>query len=86
MVNAKKHQALLNDKPTRVNKRINKVLCLSNNAKQKDENENRKLMANGGNVGKQEINNCLNKRKAIYNTIVNPNTYTDEEIQKKIKN
>ena len=71
MVNAQKHKALLNDTETRVNKRIKKLLCLSNNAKKKDENDDKFLLANGGNCGISEIVKTTQKRNQIKRSILN---------------
>ncbi len=55
MVNVQKHRALLQDTETRVNKRLNKLLCLSNNARKKDKNGDKRILANCGNCGRNEV-------------------------------
>ena len=62
MVNASKHRELINDTPTRLNKRINKIFCLSNNARKKDIKEDNFIIANIGKAGVTEIINTNNKR------------------------
>lgn len=71
MVNAQKHKVLKNDTETRVKKRINKLLCLSNNAKKKDINDDKYLLANGGNCGRNEIHRTNIKRNQIKRGILN---------------
>ena len=71
MVNAKKHKALLNDTETRVNKRLNKMLCLSNNAKKREKNDDKFLLANGGNCGLNEMVKTDKKRKELKRGILN---------------
>lgn len=71
MVNAQKHKALLNDTETRVHKRLNKLLCLSNNAKKKDINDDKYLLANGGNCGVNEIHRTNIKRNNLERRVLN---------------
>ena len=70
MVNATKHRELLNDTPTRVNKRINKIFCLSNNAKKKDLKEDEFIMANIGEAGVTEIIRTNDKRKKAKRSVL----------------
>ena len=70
MVNATKHRELLNDTPTRVNKRINKIFCLSNNAKKKDLKEDEFIMANIGKAGVTEIIRTNDKRKKAKRSVL----------------
>lgn len=65
MVNAQKHKEWLQDTPTRINKRLNKIFCLSNNAKKKDIKADKVLLAKCGSVGKDEVIRCNNKRNDI---------------------
>lgn len=71
MVSAEKHRALLNDTETRVSKRLNKMLCLSNNSRKRDENEDDFIIANVGKSGIQEIKRTQNKRNQIIGGIIN---------------
>lgn len=65
MVNANKHRALLQDTETRVHKRLNKILCNSNNAKKNDIQGDKVLLSNCGRVGREEIIRTNNKRATI---------------------
>ena len=69
MVSVEKHKALLNDKETRVNKRLNKMLLLSNNAKKKDKKENEFLEANIGKHGVIEIRKTNTKRGILIDNL-----------------
>ena len=71
MVNAQKHRALLNDTNTRVSKRLNKMLCLSNNSKKRDRKEDEFILANVGKAGVHEIRRTQNKRNQIVGGILN---------------
>lgn len=71
MVSAEKHRALLNDTETRVSKRLNKMLCLSNNSRKRDKNEDDFIIANVGKSGIQEIKRTQNKRNQIIGGIIN---------------
>ena len=70
MVNAQKHRALLNDYDTRVNKRLNKLLCLSNNARKEDINGDKILLANTGNCGRNEVIRTNKKRDELKRGII----------------
>ena len=65
MVNAQKHRALLNDYDTKVSKRLNKMLCLSNNARKQDINGDKFILANTGNCRRNEIIKTNKKRNEL---------------------
>ena len=71
MVNADKHRKLLNDTDTRVKKRLNKILCLSNNSQKRDKQEDEYILANVGKYGVQEIRRTQNKRNELVGGIIN---------------
>ena len=71
MVNADKHRKLLNDTDTRVKKRLNKILCLSNNSQKRDKQEDEYILANIGKYGVQEIRRTHNKRNEVLGGIIN---------------
>lgn len=71
MVNANKHKKLLNNTDTRIKKRLNKMLCLSNNSKKRDKQEDKYILANVGKYGVQEIRRTKNKRNELVGGIIN---------------
>lgn len=71
MVNAHKHKLLKNDTQTRLNKRLNKIFCLSNTARKKDKNEDKFILANCGKCGVSEIVRTNEKRKQALGVVKN---------------
>lgn len=71
MVNADKHKRLLSDTDTRVTKRLNKIFCLSNNAKKRDKKEDELIYSDVGKYGYNEIIRTQNKRKELLGGIIN---------------
>ena len=71
MVNAQKHRELLNDTDTRVNKRLQKIFCLSNSARKRDINDDKFILANCGNCGVTEIVRTNEKRKQALGVLKN---------------
>ena len=70
MVNVQKHRALLNDYDTRVSKKLNKMLCLSNNARKEDIKGDKRLLANCGNCGRNEVIRTNNKRNELIRGLI----------------
>lgn len=71
LVNAQKHRALLDDTPTRLSKRLDKIFCLSNSARKQDKNDDKFLLANGGKCGVNEILRTNKKRKKAIGVLRN---------------